>query len=241
MKDYVIIANGPFLDKKIIQEAIQNKYIVALDGAANKLTALGIAPHAILGDFDSINTKSQQYWGIRQTFADITIESKPYIGHHGVHIIPTKDQQATDLEKAIRYCDQHDARSITIICATGGREDHHEGTKMTLKATYKAHRPLVVHGEQQTLRYAKDESIELVGKPGDYCGFIAHHSGVGTSVGLEYECNQLDFSICNRLKSSSAVLHIQGEALIIMPPQLASQRDPSLNIADSMSQSTPKP
>lgn len=223
-KDYVIIANGPFLDEKIIREAIQKKYIVALDGAANKLSALNIAPHAILGDFDSINTESQHYWGIKQTFAEITMESKPYIGNHGVHIVPTKDQEATDLEKAIRYCDQHHARSITIICATGGREDHHEGTKMTLKTTFNATRPLIVHGEQQSLRYAKDETLELRGAPGDYCGFIAHHTGIVTSVGLEYECKQLEFSICNRLKSSAATLHIQGEALIIMPPQLGSQR-----------------
>lgn len=224
MCNYVIIANGPFLDRKIIEEAIQNKKIVALDGAANKLQTLHITPDVILGDFDSVNEKTQQYWGIKQAFDQITEQSHPYVGNHQVLIVPAKNQIETDLVKAIHYCDQQHAQSITIICATGGREDHHEGTKMALRTEYKANRPICVHTTHQTLRYAFNESLTLQGQPGDYCGVIGTHTGQCTSEGLKYECDSHDFSICNQLIGYAATVHIKGQALVIMPPQLKAQR-----------------
>ena len=225
MTDYVIIANGPFLVKEIIDEAIQDKIILALDGAANKLKALHIHPHIILGDFDSVDKDTQKYWGITQTFNEITMDSIPYSGNYDVLVVPAMDQNETDLVKAIRYCDQQSATSITIVCATAGREDHHEGTKMALKSEYKPNRSMIVHTESQSLRYAKNESVVIMGEPRDHCGVVATHIGCCTSEGLEYECNQHDASICNRLVSSSAILHINGMALLIMPPQLSSQRE----------------
>ncbi len=224
MNAFAIIANGPFPDKSIINEAIQHKIIIALDGAANKLIELKIKPDVILGDFDSLNDETLIYWGITQTFSDISADSKPYLGKQDVLIVPCKDQSETDLVKAIHYCDLQQAESITILCATGGREDHHEGTKRALQSEYRSDRIIVVHSEQQSLRYGRDETIELAGIVGDYCGIIAIHTGQCSSTGLEYECNGHDFSICNRLKTTPATVKIHGSALIIMPPQLKSQR-----------------
>jgi len=225
MIDYVIVANGPFPPKNLILEAIHGKQIVALDGAANQLKALGIMPHVILGDFDSLDKTTQHEWGITQLFNEMTPYAKPYSGKHGVLIVPDVDQHETDLVKAIRYCDQHHANHITIICATGGREDHHEGTKMALRTEYKAYRKIIVHTEQQSLCYAINESVILNGRKDDYCGFIATNTGYGTSRGLLYECTQHESSICNRLKSTSATLCIEGGALVILPPQLMAQQE----------------
>ena len=224
MKDYIIVANGPFLVREIMEEAIQDKIIIALDGAADKLKRINIVPHIILGDFDSISPESQAYWGIQQTFHDITNHSLTYTGKHGVLIVPAKDQDNTDLVKAIRYCDQQHAASITLVCAAGGREDHYEGVKLALRTEYSSHRVITLHTEQQTLRCAKDETVLLEGRVGDHCGFIATNTGTCSSVGLEYECSEHAESICNVLRMSSATLAITGSALLIMPPQLASQR-----------------
>ena len=50
--NYLIVANGPFLCKEIILEAISiGKTIVALDGAGNRLALLGIKPHVIFRTF----------------------------------------------------------------------------------------------------------------------------------------------------------------------------------------------
>ncbi|HVT62417.1 MAG TPA: thiamine pyrophosphokinase [Legionellaceae bacterium] len=224
MNSFIIVANGPFLDPDIIQEAIQNKVIIALDGAADKLLAIHILPNIILGDFDSIHPQTQSYWGITQTFKQMSEKAQPYMGHHQVLIVPAKDQSHTDLVKAIHYCDQQHASDISIICATGGREDHHEASKLALQSEYRVDRPIILHGEQQTLRWAENETVAFYGDIGDHCGFVAQGTGVGFSEGLIYACHHTPISLCNRLSHTKAQLTIQGAALLILPPQLTAQR-----------------
>ena len=224
MNDYVIVANGGFLVRAIIFEATLNKTIIALDGAANKLKRIDIKPDIILGDFDSIDAETQAYWGIQRTFNDITKDDEPYLGHHGVTIVPAKDQDDTDLVKAIRYCDKQGALSITILCAMGKREDHSEGVKMALRTEYRRDRVITLHTEQQSLRCAQDETIIITGEPGDQCGFIATHTGSFCSEGLMYECVEHSESICNLLRSTHASICVKGFGLLIMPPELPSQR-----------------
>lgn len=222
---FVIIANGPFLAQNIILEAIQGRQIVALDGAADKLLELGIHPHVILGDFDSIHPKTQAYWGVRQTFQTLTDNAPSYVGHHGVVIVPAKDQMLTDLVKGIRYCDRHQAQDISIVCATGGRDDHHEANKLALQSEYRKDRPIILHSAQQTLRWAQNETVTIQGQIGDHCGFIAQEPGYGDSIGLTYPCNHIAVSLCNQLSSPMATLSMTGSALIIMPPQLRTHRE----------------
>ncbi len=225
MTDYVIVANGQFLIREVLEEIARDKIIIALDGAANKLRRIHIRPHIILGDFDSITPESQAHWGIQQTFHEMTEQSLPYPGNHGVLIVPAKDQENTDLVKAIRYCDQQQATRIAIVCAAGGRDDHYEGVKMALRSEYKKNRPIIVHTEQQALCFARDEVITITGQVGDHCGVIATHTGQCWSDGLVYECSGHSDSICNLLKRSTATLTIKGDALVIMPTQLKMQRD----------------
>lgn len=231
MKHFIIIANGPFLPPAIIMEAIQNKTIVSLDGATNKLSRLNITPHIILGDFDSINKANRERYGIKGGIVDIDDDSPAYKGNENVMIVPAKIQNATDLQKAIRYCDKIGAASITILCATGGRMDFHESNLRTLRSHYRETRPLIMHTEQQTIRYLKDEDLIMTGMPGDKCGVVGYPEGFMTSEGLEYETNNypLKFgfseSTCNALKGYQAVIRIKGEALAITPPTLKSQRE----------------
>jgi thiamine pyrophosphokinase len=226
MHHYVIIANGPFLEKEIIVEAIRGKRVIALDGAADKLARLGIPPHVILGDFDSLSNKSD--WGIKKTLSEQN--EYPYPGKHGSWIVPMKNQHLTDLIKGIRYCDQQGAKHISLLCTTGDRLDHHEATMRALRTEYKKERPLLLHTEQQTVRFVKNETMTLQGEIGDPCGILAFPKGQFSSLGLEYDGNNhpLDFafseSVCNRLKKQEVIIHIHGEALLIMPPQLSSQR-----------------
>ncbi len=204
---FIIVANGCFSVKEIIVEAVQDKIIVALDGAADKLARLGILPTIILGDFDS------------------------YTGNIDATIVPKKNQNLTDLVKAIHYCDAQDALSITLICALGGRLDHHEAAMRSLRSEYKKARPMLLHSEQQTLRFAKDENVVLQGEIGDKCGIFAFPAGRFSSHGLLYDVQNYELnmgfseSVANTLRSPPATLSIAGEALIIMPPQLSSQRD----------------
>lgn len=208
----------------VVAEAIQDKQIIALDGAADKLLAMAITPHVILGDFDSIQPQTQAHWGIMQNYLTMPDDAQPYLGHHGVTIVPAKNQTWTDLVKAIRYCDQHQAAEISIICATGGRDDHHEASKLALQTEYRNNRPIILHGEQQALRWAENETVLFHGEIGDYCGFIAQGIGYGDANGLLYPCVREPISLCNRLSTHTASVTIHGSALLIMPTLLATQR-----------------
>ncbi len=228
-KDYLIVAHGPAFPKKIILEMAKNKRIVALDGAADYLATLGILPDYILGDFDSI--KNTGYWGIDKTFDQIENDSKPYLGHHGIEIIPAKNQNLTDLQKAIRFCDSREAESIHVVCATGGREDHSMLNTRTLRAEHKENRPIYLHTKTQTLQFLKNSESKITGKIKDYCGILAFPGGVFSSTGLEYngENYPLEFglceSVCNRLREPQAQIKVTGEALLIMPGFFPSQRE----------------
>jgi thiamine pyrophosphokinase len=204
MSAFVIIANGPFLVREIIEEVIQNKIIIALDGAANKLVRLGIKPDVVIGDFDSIQLEE--------------------VIDQDVTIIAVIDQDKTDLIKAIEYCDQNAAEHIALACATGGRADHDIGVMHALQTEYRKQRPIVLHTEQQTLCWVQDDMVCFRGQPGDHCGMIASHGCQFSSAGLIYECNQQTLSIGNQLSQVEAQFFVKGGALCIMPPLLAAQR-----------------
>jgi thiamine pyrophosphokinase len=229
--DYLIVANGPFLPRDILVEAALNRKIVALDGASLHLAKLGLKPDIILGDFDSVDEETQKIWGIKYTFREITSEAKPYPGKYGVTIVPIKDQNFTDLTKAIRYCDQHAAKSIDIICAIGAdRMDHTLSNIGNLRSEHRLNRVMRLHTDAQTLTFAKHTQVTLQGDIGDYCGLIAFPNATFTSHGLEY--NGVNFplnfgfseSSCNRLKTPIAEIEVKGEALVIHPGQLKSQK-----------------
>lgn len=213
MANFLIVANGQFLAKELIVEAARNKIIIALDGAAEKLRQMNIVPHVILGDFDSLSEEQMQYWGIKS----LTDEHEPYSGKEGVLIVPAYDQTYSDLEKAIHYCDQQRASSITIVCATAGRLDHHEHAMHILADYYRPDRSMWLHTDQQTLRYARDEEVVIHGQPGDKCGINAKHTGRVSSQGLKYECHHAEVSFCNELSGKTATLTITGGALLIVP------------------------
>lgn len=200
---YVIVANGDFLPKEMILEATRGKIIVALDGAGHRLLALGVRPTIVLGDFDS----SSQY-----EFDALNIPT--------LHLA---DQNSTDLTKGIIYCDKQGATQVVIICAVGGRLDHHEGNLRALRAMHKPGRIILLYTEQQCLRFAKDESITFFGEVGDKCGVLAYPHGFCTSQGLTYEMtnHELHFALtdstCNSLATTKAAITITGEALLIMP------------------------
>gem|GEM_PF-68646 len=224
---YLVVANGPFLPKKIILEAAQDKHIIALDGAADRLAALGIMPDFILGDFDSI--QNLNYWGIKQAFFDIKINSEPYMGNYEIKIVPAKNQNLTDLQKSIKFCHEQKAESIHIACAIGDRVDHTLCNLRTLRTEYIPQIPIYLHTETQTLRYINNEEYEIQGVKGDFCGVMSFPQGILSSDGLEYDVKNfpLNFgyseSVCNQLSTNIAKITLAGEALIIMPGILSSQ------------------
>lgn len=215
MRHYLIVANGNFLAKEIICEAAENKIIIALDGSSNRLMRMQIMPQIIIGDLDSIDLIDPN---LIQNRNDLTI-------------LLRDDQNLTDLTKAIHYCDEQHAASITIVCAIGARMDHHEGAMRALRKSYSEQRPMLLHTEMQTIRYAKNETVVMHGEIGDKCGILAYPHGYFSSQGLGYDVTDFELSfgysesIANFLAKPEARVDIKGEALLIMPAMLKSQRE----------------
>lgn len=101
----VILADGDYPHGKVAAALLSRaQRVVCCDGAAAGFVSRGGVPYAIVGDCDSIGTQ------LHTRFAAI------------IHRDP--DQETNDLTKAVRYCVGKGMRDITILGATGRREDH---------------------------------------------------------------------------------------------------------------------
>jgi thiamine pyrophosphokinase len=209
---YLIVANGPFLSKAIILEAAENAFIIALDGASNKLFKLGIKPNIILGDFDSFQGEVDFFSDVKRL------------------IIP--DQNFTDLQKGLKFAKKY-ASEIHIVCATGGRMDHEQSNIRSLQSEHSIHCPIYLHNECQTMTFASNQTILIAGKHHDYCGLfgmpeavmLVKNAGLGYGGEKPYVLSSSSFSVSNRLiGDDGAIVEITGDALIVNPPMLMAQR-----------------
>ncbi len=105
----VIVAGTPGFDAAPFVSLLQTAdLLIAADGGANSLHAIGLVPHLLVGDLDSITAP---------TLAWITASSCAVL-----HLPREKDE--TDLERAVLLAREYHARVITVLGATGGRLDH---------------------------------------------------------------------------------------------------------------------
>ena len=107
-----MVANGTLSDNASarLRRAIDQPgtTLVAVDGGGRHLLRLGIDPEYVTGDFDSL-----------------TEPERALLAARGAQLIPTPDQDFTDLDKALTWVGTHlDPRGILVYGATGGRLDH---------------------------------------------------------------------------------------------------------------------
>ena len=101
----IILANGSFPKSKELIKILDNaKQIICCDGAVNNLAKSGREPHVIIGDLDSVNPELKEKYKDRLIYVD--------------------DQNSNDLTKAVNWCFSEKIKNITILGATGKREDH---------------------------------------------------------------------------------------------------------------------
>ena len=117
MEKIVVLADGRFPEAELPLGYLEDAdKIICCDGAANKLEAYGLVPHAIVGDMDSISPELKEKYRER-IYAD------------------SDDQDTNDLTKAVKYCLDQGIDNIVILGATGKREDHTMGN-ISLLADY---------------------------------------------------------------------------------------------------------
>ena len=112
----IILANGNFPKHNIPLEFLFNaEEIVCCDGSTQNLLKAGLQPDFIIGDLDSISEE------IKKNFASI--------------LLYRSEQETNDLTKAVQFCLENNRTEISILGATGKREDHTLGN-LSLLADY---------------------------------------------------------------------------------------------------------
>ncbi len=114
--DTVILAHGDFPKHSLALQALRSaKNVVCCDGAIENLLQFGLEPSYIVGDLDSISP------ALKERFADRL--------HQEI------EQESNDLTKSVIFCKSNNYNNITILGATGKREDHTLGN-ISLLANY---------------------------------------------------------------------------------------------------------
>ncbi len=112
----IILANGAFPKHEIPLSVLrQADRIICCDGATENLLKVGLEPDFIVGDLDSLSTE------LKTTYQAI-LRHNP-------------DQENNDQTKAVRFCIENGWKELTILGATGKREDHTLGN-ISLLADY---------------------------------------------------------------------------------------------------------
>jgi thiamine pyrophosphokinase len=204
----VIFANGLIGNPETARKSIrQEDILIAADGGARHCRSLGLNPHYLIGDFDSLEVAEQQ------AFRD----AGTLVIQHPVR------KDFTDLELALRYALELNVDEILILGGLGARWDQTLANLLLPAAeAFAAVHIRLLDGTQEVFLMRQGESAQVIGVPGDTVSLIpiggdAH--GV-TTDGLEYPLNReaLIFGatrgVSNVLIKNLATIQLQAGMLL---------------------------
>lgn len=108
MKKCIILANGEPPKKSVINFLYRKGYttLICADGGSNAALKYDLIPDFIIGDLDSINTTTYDYF------------------YDKCKIIKMKGQNDTDVEKCLKFAIKEKFKEAILLGATGDRLDH---------------------------------------------------------------------------------------------------------------------
>ena len=201
----VVALGGELNDSALVRSALDGAgLIVAADGGARRLAGLGVAPHVLIGDFDSLSPDE---------LADHRAAGAAIVEHPA-------PQQRTDADVAIAEALARGATSLIALGVFGGdRLDHELGNLELLAGDRLRGIPTwavdgwtaitVLHGDGV-------RETHFHGAPGDYAGIIPitdRVEGVET-VGLKWPLSNATLErgraqgISNELINDRAMIRI---------------------------------
>jgi thiamine pyrophosphokinase len=204
----VIFANGVLTNPLKAHSFLQpGDILIAADGGARHCAALGLKPHAVIGDFDSLGS------------SEITALKD---GGSRLVQFPTR-KDFTDLELAIQYANELGVEEALVLGALGSRWDQ-TLANLLLPATsaFSKLRIRIVDENQEITLIQSGQMLTLSGEPGDTVSLVpigGDASGV-TTHGLEYPLDQetLFFGatrgISNVLKEEHAEIQLKNGFLL---------------------------
>lgn len=205
-----IISGGTINDPEFLRHKIveaQNPVIICADGATRYLRVLDILPAFIIGDMDSIDTDTLEYFYRKGS----TILRYP------------GEKDETDTELALEYAIKLKPRDIYIFGALGGRIDHTLANISLLIMGDKAGVRTIIIDETCEI-FIVSRSIIIEGQTGQTVSLLPLSSDVTgiTLEGFEYplsdavmECGK-PYGISNRMMSEKGMISIQSGYLLVI-------------------------
>jgi thiamine pyrophosphokinase len=211
LKRAVIFANGELGRAETVRALLRpDDLLIAADGGAHHCRRLGLTPHLVIGDLDSVTSEIRA--ALEETGAQLEIYP------------PWKDE--TDLELAIRAAQGAGATEVILLAALDGRWDQSLANVLLLAHLDFANLSLRLVHEQDTLWIVRDQTV-VRGQPGDRVSLLplaGNAQGV-TLTGLEYPLHDstLPFGatlgISNTLIAPEASISVRNGILLVIHSQ----------------------
>ncbi len=204
----LIFANGNLPDAERARQLVRpDDMIVCADGGLRHALALGLRPHVVIGDLDSL-TEAE---GMKLRSAGTQIQSHPV------------DKDATDLELALGFALAQGAPSILVIGGLGDRLDQTLANISLLAATRFADRDAKLDDGVEEVLFCR-RLCEIRGMAGDIVSLLpwganvfgAHTQGLRWELAGDTLQPELTRTISNEMLGDSAVIHIDSGLLLII-------------------------
>lgn len=203
-----MVADAPVSDAEPFRAWLhQATLIIAADGGARHLLALGLLPDLAIGDFDSLEPQA--------------LEQMEAAGVEIVRRSPHKDE--TDLELALLAAIERGATQVAVLAALGGRPDQHLANLQLL-----AHPALIQADVRLWHRgwevFVIRDHAHITGTPGDTVSLLPMSDEVhgivtdGLYYSLQHETLRLGPArgVSNVLVSDTAQVSVKSGLLLCM-------------------------
>lgn len=197
----VILANGRFPTAEHCLDILEKAEVtICCDEAADALIRYGKEPDVIIGDMDSVSARTMEKYNDR--------------------VIRLEEQETNDLTKAVNFCIGKGYREVTILGATGLREDHTLGNiSLLLEYNMKISARMVSdHGEFSIL----NSGNTVRSYPGEQFSFFSVDNRITVrSTGLKYQLENLQLynwwrASLNEADAEEFTLFFEADVPLIM-------------------------
>lgn len=181
------------------------EFNIAVDGGLAHITKLGLNPHVIIGDLDSVDKDDLKY------FEEIGVDIRKF----------PEEKDQTDLELAIQYVIDLGFDRIYLFGATGGRIDHFLGNMYLLTNPDFVDKEIKIVTNQFVMFVCK-KAQPIFGSPGELISLLPiSESVIGVETqGFKYPLKKEDLKrwesrgISNILLNDDAVVRFEDGILL---------------------------
>lgn len=204
----LIVCNGSIRDYSFYKEYFEKaELIIGADGGAKHLLKLGVKPHVLMGDFDSLSPEDLDY------YKQLGIEIMKF----------PAEKDMTDSELAVEYAISKGFKNIILLGVLGSRVDHSLANILLLRKMHEKGISGCIADEHNTVTLISDR-ISISKKPGYSLSLIPITSQVDgvTTKGLYYPLNNATikmgstWGVSNEFVEETAEVTITAGLLLVV-------------------------